>query len=152
VIDMGAVADHEFIDGCVLRHVDQRAITHQRGIERDHAFAIGRHHLSEMLCEQRIAGGQRLRHRADTHARRQIRHLGQFGYERPVDKDDALRIHVPDQATGILRRRLGGIVRGSRERSGFAHQRAQVGVLPLLDSAIRQPFRLEPAECCVAQR
>jgi hypothetical protein len=34
------------LDGGILGHVDQRAVTHQRHIERDDAFAIGWDHFA----------------------------------------------------------------------------------------------------------
>ena len=60
-----------------LGDVNDRAVAHQRGVERDHALALGRHDLAEMRRDQRIAGGQRLRHRADGQAGRQIGEVGQ---------------------------------------------------------------------------
>ncbi len=41
---------------------------------------------------------------------------------------------------------------GAGQRLGVAHQRAQIGVFPLLDAPVRQALRLEPPERGLAQR
>ena len=48
--------------------------------------------------------------------------------------------------------RLRGRIGHARERLGVAHERAQVGIFPFLDAAVRQPFGLEPPESVFAQR
>ena len=65
------------LDGRALGDVNDGAVAHQRGVERDHALALGRHDLAEIGIDQRIAGRQRLRHRADGQAGRQIGEVGQ---------------------------------------------------------------------------
>ena len=64
--------------------------------------------------------------------------VGQFGDERAVDKHQPARFDVAEQGAGRLRPRLGGGIGRRRERLGVAHQRAQIGVFPVLDAPVRQ--------------
>ena len=47
-------------------------------------------------------------------------------------------VDAGEHAAGVLGPRFRRRVRRRRERLGVAHQRAQVGVLPLLDAPVRQ--------------
>ena len=62
--------------------------------------------LPSLSATSAIARRQRLRHRADGQAGRQIGEVGQFRHERAVDEHDAPRIHVADELAGILGARL----------------------------------------------
>jgi hypothetical protein len=64
------------LDGRALPDMNERTVAHQRGVQRDHAFAFGRNDLAEMRRDQRIAGGERLGHRADGEPRGQILQIG----------------------------------------------------------------------------
>ena len=43
------------LDRRAVGNVDDGAVAHQRGVERDHALALGRHDLAEIGRDQRIA-------------------------------------------------------------------------------------------------
>ena len=58
----------------------------------------------------------------------------------------------PTKPPAVPGARLGGRVGRAGERLGLAHQRAQIGVFPLLDPPVRQALRFEPAERRLAQR
>ena len=74
-----------------LRDMDHRAVTHERGIERDR-HVVGRHQLAQMGQEMRIAAREPLRHRADGEARFQIGKIGEFRHEGAIDEHDRTRI------------------------------------------------------------
>ena len=125
------------LDGRAGGDADHRAVAHQRGIERDRGIAC-RRELAEMGSERRIAIGQRVGERADRKPRLQAGNVGQFGHESAIDKHQPARFDVGEQGAGRLGPRLGGGIGRRGERLGVAHQRAQVGVFPLLDAAMRQ--------------
>ena len=89
------------LDRGALGDMDQRAVAHQRGVELDHALAIRRGDLAEMLGDHGIAGGQRLGHRTDGQPLREIVEIGQVRREHAVDEHDAPRVHVADQRAGL---------------------------------------------------
>ncbi len=124
---------------------DDRAVAHQRGIER-HGDVARRRELAEFRRERRIVVGKRRGKRTDRKPGFERRGVGQFRHERAVDKDQPAAFDVAEQ----LSRRLGagnrcGIGR-SGKRLGIAHQRAQIGVLPVLDAAMRQALADEKVE------
>ena len=134
-----------------LRDPDHRAVTHESGIERDR-HVVGRDELSQMRNEMRIAGSEPLRHRADGEAGFQVGQIGEFRRKDAIDEDDSARLDRREHGHRLpgarLRRRIGRV----RERLGIAHERAQVGIFPLLDPAVRQPFGFEAMEGSFAQR
>ena len=134
-----------------LRDMDHRAVTHERGIERDRHI-VGRHQLAQMGDELLIAGGEPLRHRADREAGFQVGEIGELRHEGAVDEDDRARLDRGEHGDRVLGARLRGRIGHARERLGIAHERAQVGIFPLLDPAVRQPFALEAPERILAQR
>jgi hypothetical protein len=89
-------------------------------------------------ADQCIVVGQRLGHRADREAARQIGKVGQFRHECAVDEHDAPRLDVANERARGPRPRDRGGVRHAGERLGVAHHGAQIGVFPLLDAAVRQ--------------
>ena len=119
-------------------NLDHDAVAHERGVECDRDV-IGRYDPPELPNDRRVAGRQRLRHRADGETRLDPREVGQFRHEGAVDQHDAPALDRGERRAGILGARLRGRVRRRRERLGVAHQRAQVGVFPFLDPAVRQP-------------
>ncbi len=125
------------LDGRAGGDADHGAVAHQRGIERDRDVAC-RRELAEMGSERRIAVGQRVGERADRKPRLQGGNVGQFGDESAVDKHQPARFDVAEQGAGRLRPRLGGGIGRRCERLCVAHQRAQIGVFPVLDAAMRQ--------------
>ena len=139
------------LDGRAGGDADHRAVAHQGGIERDRDIA-GRRELAEMRGERRIAVGQRGGERADREPRLQIGEIGQFGDEGAVDEDQAAGLDIAEQCAGGFRPRLRRGVRRARQRLGIAHQRAQIGIFPLLDAAMRQAFFGEHIEGRLALR
>ncbi len=95
---------------------------------------------------------QRLRHRADGEARLQAGEIGELGHEGAVHKHDAAAFDRGERRAGVLGARLGGDVGDTGERLGIAHERAQIGVFPLLHAPVRQAGRLEALEGVLAQR
>ena len=134
-----------------LRDLDDDAVTHERGVERDRDI-VGRHDLAQPLRHRRVAGRQGLRHRADGQPGFEPGEVGQFRHEGAVDQHDAPAFDGGERRAGILRARLRGRVRRRRQRLGVAHEGAQVGVFPFLDPPVRQPGDLEPLERGFAQR
>ena len=132
-------------------HLDHDAVAHEGGVERDRDV-IGRDDPAEPSGDRRVAGRQRLRHRADGETGLKPGEIGQFRHEGAVDQNDAAAFDGGERRAGILRARLGGRIRRRRERLRVAHQRAQVGVFPLLDPPVRQPGRLEALERGFARR
>ena len=94
----------------------------------------------------------RLRHRADGEARFQIGKIGEFRHEGAIDEHDRARLDRSERGDRLPGARLRGRIGHARERLGVAHERAQVGIFPLLDAAVRQPFGLEAPESIFAQR
>ena len=84
-------------------------------------------------------------------ARLEVGEIGQFRREGTIDEHDAAALDRGADGARVLgtrfRRRIGRV----RERLGVAHERAQVGVFPLLDPPVRQAERFEAAERCLAQ-
>ena len=91
-----------------------------------------------MRVERRIAVGQRLGERADRKPRLQGGNVGQFGNEGAVDKNQPARFDIAEQGAGRFRPRFCGGIGRRRQRLCLAHQRAQIGVFPVLDAAMRQ--------------
>ena len=132
-------------DGRAGADADDGAVAHQRGIERDGDIAC-RRELAEFFRERRIVVGKRRGERTDRQPGFQRRGVGQFRHERAVDEDQPAAFDVAEQ---LSRRLRAGHRRGigrSGERLGIAHQRAQVGVLPVLDAAMRQALAGEQVE------
>ena len=138
-------------DAGAFRHPDDGAVTHEGGVERDRHIAF-RREPSEMLGEQRVALGQRFAHGPDGQTLLQALDVGELGHEGTVDEDQPAAIDLAQQMTRALGPQLGGGVRRSRQRLGVTHERAQVGVFPLLDAPVRQPLGIEVAERGLAQR
>ncbi len=140
------------LDRRALGDVDQRAIAHQRGVERDHALLLGGHDLAEISGGERIARGQRLGHGPDGQSLREIVEVGQIRRKHAVDEHDAPHLHVADQLAGVLGALLGGLAWRTGQRLGVAHKRAEIGVVPLLDPPVRQARSVEALERRLAQR
>ncbi len=132
------------------RHMDHRAIAHQRRVERDRDV-IGVESFADMRRDQRVALGERLGQRADGQARlrRQVR---QLRHEGTVDEGELAAIDTGEDLARFLGSRLSRRIGWRRQRMGLAQQRAQIGVFPLLDAPMRQPTCVETLESVVAQR
>ena len=131
--------------------VDHRAVAHERRVERDRDV-VARRHLAETGGEPRIAGRQHLRRRADAQPRLEVAEIGELGYESAVDEHDAARIDRDERGQDLAGARLRRRVGRACERLGVAHERAQVGIFPILHPPVRQAFGLEALERVLAQR
>ena len=87
-----------FPTGAAFGDLDEDTITHQRGVQREHALGFGRNDFAEMLCHQRIARGQRLRHRTDGEACRKTGEIRQLRHEDAIDKNHSPHVDIADQA------------------------------------------------------
>ena len=117
---------------------DHRAVAHEGGVERDRDV-VGRHELAEhgvdrgspaaSACAIERDAEARPRGRRDrtAPARRRRRRRRCGGPRSRRSAAPASRARALAAASG-----------GAGERLGVAHQRAQVGVLPLLDAPVRQ--------------
>ena len=131
---------------------DHGAVAHQRGVERDGDVAC-RRQLAEMRVEHRIAAGKRVGERTDRQGpRSRSGEIGQFRHERAVDEDEPARLDIAEQLAGRLGARLRGRIGRGRQRLCLAHQRAQIGVFPFLDAAMRQALLGEQVERRLALR
>ena len=139
------------LDGRAGGDTDHGAVAHQCGIECNGDVAP-RRQLAEMRAERRVVVGQRGGKRADRKPFIQIRQIGQFGNERAIDEDQAARLDIAKHRARRFGARLGRGVRRIGERLGIAHQRAQIGIFPLLDATMRQAFFGEHIEGGVALR
>ena len=139
------------LDGRAGADADHRAVAHQRGIERDGDIAC-RRQLAELRRERRIAIGERGGERTDRKPALQRGDVGQFRNERAVDEDEPAAFDIAEQFARRLGARLGRGIGRARQRLRLAHQRAQVGVLPVLDAAMRQAFLGEQVEGGLALR
>ena len=95
---------------------------------------------------RRIVVGQRVGERTDGQAGLQCRGVGQFRHERAVDEHEPAALDVADHGAGGFGARLGRGVGRARQWLRLAHQRAEVGVLPLLDAPMRQALADEQIE------
>jgi hypothetical protein len=105
-----------------------------------------------MFRDQRIALRQGLGHRPDRQAGTKAGQIGKLGHKRAIDKHQLAAVDIGKQRAGILGPRLRGSIRRDRKRLGVAHQRAQIGVFPFLDAAMRQAGCGETLERSRAQR
>ena len=64
--------------------------------------------------------------------------IGQFGHERAVNESEPPHLDVAEHAARGLGVRLIDRIRETRQRLRLAHQRAQVGIFPFLDAAVRE--------------
>ena len=109
--------------------------------------------LPRCAATHRIAGGQRLRQRADRQARLQLGEVGQFRHERAVDEHDAARIDIAEQlrrpsCARALAAASGGPASGlasriSARRSVYFHSSTR---------RCGRPCAVEAANAAVAQR
>ncbi len=138
-------------DGRACGNADHRAIAHQCGIERN-GNITARRELAEMAHDERIAADERIGKRADAQPVFELCSVGQFRDKGAVDKNQPPRFEIAGQRAGFLRQRLGRRIRRRRQRLGVAHQRAQIGIFPLLDPPMRQAGFGEQVECRLALR
>ena len=123
----------------------------KRGVERDRDV-VGGHDLAEMR-EQRgsPAASASAIERMVRPGSRPAR-SDSSGTNAPSTKTMRRASIEREHGAGVFGARLRGGVGRARERLGLAHQRAQVGVFPLLDAPVRQALGLEAAERGLAQR
>ena len=119
--------------------LDHDAVGHHRAVERDHRIGIvGR---EQLRLQRGVAGLQHLAQRADAEPLFQTVQFGKFWREHAIDQHQPA--HAVDrlqlQGRGSPLQRSG--IRCGRERQHFAHQRAQIGVFPVLDPPVRQARR-----------
>ena len=133
------------LDGRTGAHADHGAVAHQRRVERDRNVARGRK-LAEMPHQLVVVLGERGGERSDRQPLFQRRGVGQFRHERAVDKNNPQRLALVEQRAGALGARFGLRIGRGRERLCVAHQRAQIGIFPVLDPAMRQAFACEHVE------
>ena len=136
----GAAGDMDDVQRLRQRHavgdLDHDAIRHHRAVQRRHRIGILQ---SEQPCLQRgVAGEQRLAQRMNGQAFFQAAGLGKRWREHPVDQ------HQPAHAVDRMQLQGGSCARKRRrigccgQRQHLAHQRAQIGVFPVLDPPVRQ--------------
>ena len=129
--DMQRLRQHDAVGD-----LDHHAIGHHRAVERDHRIGVvGR---EQLRLQRGVAGLQHFAQGADGQPLLQPVQFGKLWREHAVHQHqparalDRLQLHgrcSPLQRSGIRR---------GRERQHFAHQRAQIGVFPVLDPAVRQ--------------
>ncbi len=127
------------------RNVNESAVAHESGVERNRRVP-GLEDLAHMSAEQRIAVGERFRHRGDDHARFSAR-IGLLRLESAVNEDEPGAFELVEIRFDLCRRG-----RGIRQRQSLAHESAQVGIFPFLDPAIWQSLRFKTPEGVLAQR
>ena len=125
---------------------DDRAVAHQRGIERNRDIAR-RRELAEMrprasgsFAASAAASDPTVRPRSSAAI------SDSSGTNAPSTKTSRRHSTSPSIAPAVLAPRLGRGIGRARQRLCLAHQRAQVGVLPLLDAAMRQALLGEQVE------
>ncbi len=133
-------------------HLDDDAVTHERGVERDRDI-VGRNDPAQPLGDRRVAGRQRLRHRADGETRLRARR----GRTVP-----ARRRRRPARCAGLRRRRSAAPAFLARAlaaasggaASGFASRISARRSVYFHSSTRRcgRPGDLEPLERGFAQR
>ena len=92
--------------------------------------------------------GQEREQFGDRNARIAVLEFAPGRFIAPVDDGDVMRVDAAEDRRDIAFRLGAG---RARQRLRLAHQRAQVGVFPLLDAAMRQAFGVEAAEGVLAQ-
>jgi hypothetical protein len=102
--------------------------------------------LAEMRRERSVAVRQRLGERAERQPAFQPFEIGQFRNKRAIDENQPPRLDIAQNCTGEFGTCLGRGIGRRGKRLGVAHQRAQIGIFPLLDAAVRQAFFGEHAE------
>ena len=138
-----------------------RPLQHDIGLDRNHD-TVGRERAVQ--CRNGIGPGasserqnrlvrcQRLGRRADADAGFEVREIGQFGNKCAVDDQEPPEAETCAQRTRLARGRVGGGIRPRRKRLGIAHQAPEVGVLPCLDTRMRQALRDEAIKRIAPQR
>ncbi len=131
---------------------DHRAVAHQRGVERDGDVARRRE-----LAEMRESAPDRRRPARRRASRPQARAPDRQCRTVPATNAPSTKTRrrvstSPSNCAGVLGARLGGGIGRARQRLGVAHQRAQIGVFPFLDAAMRQAFSGEHIERGLALR
>lgn len=91
------------------RDENDDTIGRQRRVECQGRIVVG-DHGAKTLRQQRLVGGQRIRHRLDGEARLEIGEIRQLGHEGAVDDDELAEAGAGEQVLGLARPRLGGIV------------------------------------------
>ena len=128
------------LDGRAGAHPDHGAVAHQRGVERDRNVAC-RRKLAEMRVSSASFPASAAASELTVRPSLQRRSVGQFRHERAVDENQPQRFDIAEQARRrSCARALACASGGLGERLGVAHQRAQIGVFPVLDAAMRQAF------------
>ena len=117
-------------------NLDHDAIGHHRAVERDHRIGIVE--CEQLRLQRGVARFQHLAQRTNLQALFEAASLGQLWREHAVDQYQTARAFDPvdlERSFGARQRRR---IRCRRQRQHFAHQRAQIGVFPVLDPPVRQ--------------
>ena len=139
------------LDGRAGGDADHRAVAHQSGVERHRnivtgaslprcAVSVGSPSDSAMASEPTVRPASSAL-RSDSSAT-----------NAPSTKTRRRVSTSPRIAPAIFARALAAASGGLGERLGVAHQRAQIGIFPLFDAAMRQAFLGEHVEGRVALR
>ena len=135
------------LDGGAGGDADHCAIAHQRGVERDRDVVRRRqacrdgpiasdHSSASASASEPIVKPRFQSRRCRTTPAQTRRRRTRAGGDSTS----------PSHCAGGFRARLRRGVRRARERLGVAHERAQVGIFPVLDAAVRQAFPGEHIE------
>ena len=134
---------------CTRRDLDHDAVLHHRRVEREDGIA-----LAEIL------GGEQVDQvgtpsPSTSASERTVAPSGsgirQRGHEGAVDDDEPAAAEARPSRQLLVDRAKRALVRLGRQRKSLAQQRAQIGVMPGLDPAVRQAGGGEGPEGVVAQ-
>ena len=129
--DMQRLRQHDAVGD-----LDHDAVGHHRAVERDHR--IGVVEREQLRLQRGVAGLQHFAQRADGKPLLQPVQFGKLRREHAVHQHqpahalDRLQLH--GRCSPLQR----GRIRRRRQRQHLAHQRAQIGVFPVLDPPVRQ--------------
>ena len=133
------------LDGRAGANADHGAVAHECGVERDRNVAC-RRKLAEMRHQFFIVLGERRGERSDRKPLLERSGVGQFRHEGAVDKDEPAGFAVAQERTRAPGAGFRLRIRRACERLCVPHQRAQVGIFPVFDTAMRQAFPSENVE------
>ena len=129
--DMQRLLQHDAIGD-----LDHHAVGHHRAVERHHRIGVVQR--EQLRLQRGVAGLQHVAQGADGQSLLKPVQFGKFW------REHAIHQHQPAHALDRLKlqgssspRQRSGIRYGS-ERQHVAHQRAQIGVFPVLEPAVRQ--------------
>ena len=134
------------------RHVDDDAVAHEGGVERDR-HVVGREHLAEIRCSpaESFCASACAIGRIARPASSVVSPTVRARTRRRRTRGAGTRCRASSAPASLARAFAAGVGR-ARERLGVAHHRAQIGVFPLLDAPMRQADRSEALERGRAQR